>query len=274
MSNMLCCLEELEIERFVLGVQPMREIEREHVLRCDVCREKYLALTAVYKPLTADRHDPRLPVTDSTAAQKSFMLLPLNGQNGSRAVYRLAAQGGQPDESPTVLSFNDPEHGFVGRVLRDPITHHVGFYLLADDMERTQAIQVSLPDARLNGVTDERGYIDFGIQDPFACTQVRILSPLAVIILKPLPSPTETRQEQHLFTLNNIDQADIEIAITREVGQGRYHFSFRRIDGQPALRELKVVAVTDLRTLETATQHGVAVLQTREPERLLKIHIY
>jgi hypothetical protein len=275
MSNIKSCLQECEIERLVLGLKPVQEFEREHLVFCDLCREKFLALAAVYQPLlAADPLASHPPVTDDVARQTSSTLLPLTGQNRSRAVYRLAAQGGQPNESPTVLSFNDSEHGFIARVLRDPVTHHVAFYLLADDMERTQAIKVSLPDADLSGVTDAQGFIDFGIQENFSCTQVRISSPLAVILLKPLLPHPETSQEQHFFTLNNIDEVDIEITITRETAQGQYRFSFRRIDGQPALRELKVVAVTDLRTLVMATEHGVAVLQTREPERVLKIHIY
>lgn len=274
MSNIKSCLHELEIERLVLGLKPMEEFEREHLVFCDPCRETFLAVAAVYAPLLADSLALRAPVTEAAAKQKQVRLFALKGPHGPNAVNRLAAQGGQPNESPTVLSFTDPAHGFIGRVMRDPVTHHVVFYLLADDMERVQAIQVSLPDADLCGVTDAHGFIDFGIQEHFCCNQVRVTSPLAVIILKPLHPHPETFQEQHLFTLNNIDDADIEITITREAAQGQYRFSFRRIDGQPALRELKVVAVTDHRTLVTATEHGVAVLQTREPERLLKIHLY
>jgi hypothetical protein len=45
------CLDELEIERYVLGEAEMPEGQKVHLLRCDLCRGRFLALNAVYEPL-------------------------------------------------------------------------------------------------------------------------------------------------------------------------------------------------------------------------------
>jgi hypothetical protein len=275
MKEKMNCLKEVEIERLVLGATRVRKDERAHLLGCDSCRERFLALTAVYAPLL--HGEKSMPKGTTTAPsffeERVIVLLPLQREAGGSPVFRLAAKGGQPAESVAVLSFSDVEHGFVGRLLRD-IDSRLNFYLLADDMQRTQGIQVILPDIDLRGVTDLQGCVDFGVQENFACSQVQVVSPLAAFTLQPLDPSAQKNREHHSFFLKNLEENEIEINITREVAEGQYRLSFKRIDGQPTLRELQVVAVTNLRTLETATERGIAVVQTDAPERLLKIHIY
>ncbi len=174
----------------------------------------------------------------------------------------------------TIVRFADQAQGFIGRLMYDAVSGHLHFYLLSDDMTQTRGIRVILPEVGLSGVTDVNGAVDFGPQEAPTCREVQIVLPRAVVMLEPLALAPERSREEHHFALKNLDDGDIEITISREESPARYRLTFRRMDGRPTLRELKVVAITDLRTVESAVERGVAVVQAEAPECLLKIHIY
>ncbi|MDZ7316888.1 MAG: hypothetical protein ONB24_12270 [candidate division KSB1 bacterium] len=266
------CLDVQEIERLVLGVKAISQPIRAHLLECDRCREYYLALRAIYSAISMYGGNAPAESGSRMSEVRILHLFPLTGANGC-SNRRLAAKGGRPNGSVTVFSFTDREQGYVGRLMHDAASGRLQFYLLADDMAKTRGIQIHLPEAGLSGITDAEGRIDFGPMEAPECHEIQIVLPRAVIFLEPLDPFAEKSREQHQFILKDIEDSDIEISVSRDK-PGRYILSFRRIDGRPALRELKVVAITDLRTFESPAERGVAVIQTMDPERLLKIHIY
>lgn len=266
------CLDVQEIEQLILGAGALSKSVRKHLLECDRCREYFLALRAIYGAIEPAKGKAAIRGASRISERRILPLFPLPGVNGS-ASHRLAAKGGRPNGSMTVCSFTDRERGYIGRLMHDAVSGRLEFYLVADDMTKTRGIQVHLPEAGLSGITDAEGRIDFGAMEAPECHEIQIVLPRAVIFLEPLDPFAEKSREQHRFVLKDLEDSDIEITVSRETPQ-RYILSFQRIDGTPAMRELKIVAITDLRTFESSAERGVAVLQTEAPERLLKIHIY
>jgi hypothetical protein len=263
------CYTERELEQLLSGERSERNEEMwGHLYRCDQCRHLFFFLQQWEYQFSLLRKD-----SNNVAAR--MVLKPVQqAEEDVHRAYRLAAQGKQPAGPIVVHSFSSAEKGVVGRVLYDKQDRHRRLYLISEDMEQVKGAKVRLEGCELEGITDLEGKIDFGLQSEPVCTSVHIQSPQATFDLPPHGIEDFLTSQSHSFQIRNDRHDEIEIVIDREQEQMRYRLSLKRLQGQPPQSALQMVVLTNKRTIQTDTRQGVSVIETTEPERLLKVHIY
>ncbi len=93
MTRMTTCLKEEEIERLAMGGGSPAEAVKRHLLSCDRCRERYLALIAMYGRLISGGQGAAVDASARERGRRVVVLFPL--QDGfDVSDRRLAAKGG------------------------------------------------------------------------------------------------------------------------------------------------------------------------------------
>ena len=180
------CLKEYELEKIIMRITQLSIEVREHLFRCDRCRERYTMLSQIYQESLSHKRTKSIYLNKYILKPQHISLHPINQiHSRDEYLYRLAAKEEQPIEKYTVYSFSNEKEGIVCRVMQDRQSNDVSLFLIADDMEQVKGRKVRLIDSNLEGITDHQGHVKFGKQSDFKCSNVQIHSPLAVFDLTP-----------------------------------------------------------------------------------------
>lgn len=268
------CFSQHRLEAMIRKQSAVGSSEQSHLLGCDRCRERYLALAALQLALLSASAEPGDSIVAAVHSGGEIVLRPLHAPlGGIPASPRLAAQGEQPDDLYLVSSFANAELGMIGRLLYNRQSRHLALYLITESGQIPAGLKVTLDGGRLSGYTSNQGSIDFGDQPEGLYDKVEVHSPRGVCDLTRTPTGPAARSRQHLI-LPDHPCAEIELAMEHRPEGWCYELSCPLQAGLNRPAELEIIGITSKRILAARTHNGHALLQIGPDEEMQKIHIY
>lgn len=280
------CFDRITLERYVLNsVADEKRVAQihAHTQRCASCMDFVTELKAYYQE--TDRVAPE--TVDSVAARLKnriglqsgdyrILLQPIDVQKTGISKYRLAADSGVTPRYLNIQSCINTDEDMVARIMKDTQSGEMCVYLLYEGEDRFQNCILELEhiERQYPVEADNTVKLDDLDEDGVEGKSITIKSPLATFDLTPLLPLKEKIVTSGSFSIKSDAYDQIRIEASEEKGHTSYKISIMNLKAAAPDRKVHVVVSQRDQTLTAPADHGVAVFEDLDLEKILNIRIY